>query len=434
MPTPILDKLTAYAKTGPARFHMPGHKGALPPPFDAVAPLDVTELPMTGDLYREGASGAIRQSEAQMARLLGAEGCVYLTGGASQGVFAMLAAAARPGEAVFVDRMCHRSVYHALALLDLRPIYLQRDLLPPWGIPCLLNPSPLTMAEGREPLIYTSPGYYGIIGPKPAHKGPLLCDAAHGAHLPFIPGGHAPPGSVWVVSAHKTLGALGQTACLLTDGTVPADTLRENAAVFGTASPSFALLASLDMAQDALQPGNRPDFRRITDFAEALAKEEGRILSPKALPGGCALDPMKLVLCTGDGTGDAARIMGKYGVIPEMADRSNLVFMLSPHNTDKDLRRLREAVRSIPQRPPVPPPPELPTPRQAATPKEVFWADRERVLLARAAGRTAAAPVAPFPPGTPVLAPGEKIDKIHIEILSDLWYNASVPEMVWVLA
>jgi len=428
-----LDKLTAYAAAGYARFHMPGHKGVLPPPFSALAPLDVTELAQTGDLYREGASGAIRRSEARMARLFGAADCLYLTGGATQGIFAMLAAAARPGETVLVDRASHQSVYNALALLDLRPVYLPRALLPPWNIPCFWDALPAP-ASGESasppPVIYTCPSYYGVLAPRPAARGRVLCDAAHGAHLPFVLDA-APPGATWVVSAHKTLGAMGQTACLLTDGAIPAAALREKAAVFGTASPSFALLASLDGLQHALQPENRPDFRRVADFVRELAASDGRILTAGGLREGCALDPMRIVLYTGAGFEDAARLVEDYGVVPEMADRYNLVFLLSPHNTDDDLRRLRRAVASVPQRPPAPPAPPAPLPAISATPREAFFAPREQVALAKAAGRIAAQAVAPFPPGIPIFAPGEKIDEIHLEILSELCYNKL--DSVWVI-
>jgi arginine decarboxylase len=211
----LLSVLCGYTGGNAARFHMPGHKGRLPPPFDAIAPIDLTELPGTGDLYHEG-DGAIRRSERAMAEWYGAKDCFYLTGGSTQGIYAMLSAVTRPGDTIHLPRGCHRAVYNALVLLDLRPVWFH-------GTP----------PEGVSPVIYTSPDYYGKITPRPPEtKNRLcLCDAAHGAHLPFCLDNYAPPGSLWVVSAHKTLGALGQAAMLFSDGTVDAELLRERTAL-----------------------------------------------------------------------------------------------------------------------------------------------------------------------------------------------------------
>jgi lysine decarboxylase len=399
----LLSELYAYTGKQTARFHMPGHKGRLPPPFDAVAPLDVTELSGTGDLYHER-DGAIRRSERAMAALYGAEDCFYLTGGATQGIYAMLSAVTRPGDTVHVARACHRSVYNALALLDLRPVWFYGE--PP---------------QAAEPVVYTSPDYYGTIFQRPETDGLVLCDAAHGAHLPFCTDGYTPPGNLWVVSAHKTLGALGQTAMLLSDGTAGSELLRGKTAEFGTASPSFLLLASLD----AVARGGGGDWERVIAFSNAMKKKDRRIL-PNA-------DPAKLTVRTGDGFGDAARLERELGVVCEMADACHIVFMLSPHNTDGDFARLAAALEAIPARKVrdaecgIPHIPSV----AVLTPREAFFAEREQVELAAAAGRVAACAFAPYAPGTPVFAPGERIDKKHLEILWEMCYNRVSP--VWVV-
>ena len=403
MKNDLTGRLSAYAERQTARFHMPGHKGRLPTPFDGVAPLDVTELPGAGDLYHER-DGAIRRSERAAAAFYGAEDCFYLTGGATQGIFAMLSAAARPGDTVRVNRACHRSVYNALALLDLRPVWFLGE--PP---------------AGGAPVIYTSPDYYGVISPRPKTGGLILCDAAHGAHLPFCAEDYSPPGNLWTVSAHKTLGALGQTAMLLSDGSVDGALLRERTAVFGTASPSFVLLASLDAAMRSGDAG----WERVKAFSRSMREKDTRIL-PNA-------DPAKLTVLTGDGFGDAARLEREFGVVCETADARRLVFMLSPHNTDRDFERLEQALEEIPVRDLRDAGDAVPclSAVAAMTPREAFFAPRERVFLRDAAGRIAAAAFAPAPPGTPVFAPGELIDKKHLEILYGMCYNGDTP--VWVV-
>lgn len=129
--TPLYDALRAFAAARPLRMHMPGHKGRpLPAPeLAGLSALDFTELPPTGDLFSGG--DAIEAAEALWAKAFRMAHCLFLTGGATQGVQAALALACRPGDAVLLDRGSHRSAYNALALLDLRPVYLER----PWPAP-----------------------------------------------------------------------------------------------------------------------------------------------------------------------------------------------------------------------------------------------------------------------------------------------------------
>jgi lysine decarboxylase len=383
---------------------MPGHKGLLPPPFDGVAPLDVTELAAVGDLYYEQ-DGAIRRSECKAAALYSAKDCFYLTGGATQGIYAMLSAVTKPGDTVHVARNCHRSVYNALVLLDLHPVWFYKE--PPEG--------------AREPVIYTSPDYYGVIYPKPKTNGILICDAAHGAHLPFCTDKYISPGNLWVVSAHKTLGALGQTAMLFSDGTVDTNLLRERTALFGTASPSFILLASLDAAVRE-RSADMPDsgWKRVVAFSKPYIEE--------------GTDPAKIVVYTNDGYGEAGRLEREFGVICEMADKHRIVFMLSPHNTDEDFARLKTALAAV-NNGSWTMNGEEPfavngSPFAAMTPREAFFAPKEQVPLHSAEGRIAAQIFAPTPPGIPLFAPGERIDKKTLEILDSLCYTGKEP--VWV--
>ncbi|MCL2081922.1 MAG: hypothetical protein FWH04_01615 [Oscillospiraceae bacterium] len=415
----LIDRLSGYAGQNPARFHMPGHKGLLPPPFDKIAPLDVTELPQTGSLYFEADEGAVRKSEKLMSGFYRAADCFYLTGGATQGIYAMLSALLQPGDTVLVDRASHCSVYHALALFDLNPVYFFRETIYPWGVPGRVCSSQIP--GGFAAAIYTQPSYYGVIAPAPQTNAPLLCDGAHGAHLPFVLDNYTPPARLWTVSAHKTLGALGQSALLLSDGSVPASILREKTAVFGTASPSFVLLSSIDSIVSRIFAW---DFNRIRNFTAAVSAQDERVLSSERA--GVPIDPCRITLCTGKGFGDAHDIAQKFGVIAEMADSENIVFLLSPHNTDDDLARLLKAIESIPMRPSGQKKNSkltLPHPVLTASPHEAFWAPKKQVEGREAIGKTAAATIAPSPPGIPILAPGEKIERIHIEFLEAMNYN-----------
>ncbi len=420
----LLDALNACAARRTARFHMPGHKGVLPPPFDAVAPIDFTELDATGNLYTEE-NGAIREAEARAAALYGAQSCLFLTGGATQGVFAMLAASTSPGDTVLIDRTCHKSVFHAMAMLDLRPVYLRRAVIEPFGIGDGL--------EAKEPLpesaclLVTSPTYYGVRSDLAAlaalchRRGMrLLVDAAHGAHLPML---EPQPflADIAVYSAHKTLAALGQAAFLLAGPGVDAARLRDYTSVFGTSSPSYPILASLD---GALSGGARADalsWQRTAAFAEGLRAKLSCVLAGGHVGSG-GIDPTRLCVYTGDGYASALRWERELGVVCEMADARNVVLILTPSDGEEALARLERALEGLSGVVASDAPPG-PLPESVMTPREAFFAERETVSLGRAAGRIAARAVAPYPPGAPLVAMGEKFDKVHVDILKSLWYN-----------
>ena len=138
--TPLYTALRDFAAQKPLRMHMPGHKGRpLPgPELAGLAAIDFTELPPTGDLFDGG--GAIGAAEALWAAAFHMDSCLFLTGGSTQGVLSALTLACPPGSAVLVDRGCHRSVFHALALLGLEPVYVPRPWLARPGVTGPVSP------------------------------------------------------------------------------------------------------------------------------------------------------------------------------------------------------------------------------------------------------------------------------------------------------
>ena len=195
--TPLYDVLRQYAAEKPARFHMPGHKGGKLPVSEltAAAGLDVTEIPGTGNLYCAGEP--FDSAQALWAEKFGFEFCQFLTGGSTMGLHTGLSLLCSPGDKILVDRNCHRAVFHAMALLDLEPVYLER----PWlGEENLIGPiSPeqvekqLSLHPEVKTVCITSPTYTGILSDVAeishivhVHGGKLLVDGAHGAHLPFL--------------------------------------------------------------------------------------------------------------------------------------------------------------------------------------------------------------------------------------------------------
>ena len=408
MNTPLYNALLDYAKTRPLRFHMPGHNGR--PLFGDIwgdlTALDVTELPQTGDLYRE-ADGPIREAERLLAKTYNAGDSMLLTGGSTQGIFAMLAACTKPGDAVLLDRLCHQSVLHAVALLDLRPRYIYRRLKV--GIALPLEADDMPPFDGEKAMVVTSPTYNGVLSDlKSMHEScvrnnvRLLVDAAHGAHLPFVPGfADYYRYDAMVMSAHKTLPALGQAAFLLIDGG-DIKPYRSAAMLTGTSSPSYPVMASVDLAREFL---DEQGYRQ----GELLLKAVSRYSFDNVFSG-CALDPLRITV-----KGRAERF---GGIVPEMDRGGMLTFIISLYDGAGDVERLFSAIAECGGAAFEGTAGHMPAAKFAISPREAMLDSRKAVVPPEnAAGRIAAEPVTPYPPGIPVLMPGEVICEAHMEFI-----------------
>ena len=427
-PTPLYDALCALARSVPLRMHMPGHKGkSLPiPQLGDYAALDFTELPPTGNLY-EG-DGPIGAAEALWARAMGMAHCLFLTGGSTQGVLAALTLTCPPGSTVLLDRGCHRSAYNALALLDLHPRYLFRTLLPGTSLQGPITPEELEKALSQsgdiKTVCITSPTYYGIQSNIPRlaavcrrHGVYLVVDAAHGAHLPFLGNGSLREADLLVMSAHKTLPAPGQSALLLAGERFSHADLRRAASLYGSSSPSYPMMAALDCCRAWMEEEGARRYRRTTEQVAHLRGKLGALE-------GDGLDPCRLVVPTGDGFA-LERMLQAEGIYPEMADRGHVVFICTCMDSLEDFARLEEAlIRLLPQLPPPMPSTQAPPPPSILlSPRQARLGPVESLPLSSAQGRVAACQVAPYPPGVPVIAPGEGITKKTIAYLYFIGYN-----------
>lgn len=434
------DSLVEFAATGPLRLHMPGHKGKGLPmgEWDALAPLDFTELPPTGDLYGDG-DDWLEESQRLWAWDWGMDAAFYSTGGATQGIFTLFALFTSPGDTVLIDRVCHKSVHNAMALFDLRPVWLPR----PWAGECAvtgpLEPEAVEAALRAHPetkaVLVTSPTYYGVLSDVEAlgeicrrHGAKLLVDGAHGAHLPLVLAqepncllGRNPYRGAdgVVVSAHKTLPAPGQTGVIFANG-VGIRRLRRAAGLTGSSSPSFAMLAALDKLRPWLHREGRGSLRRVAAWCADL--REGYPCLPLA---GKLLDPCRLTLQVEDGFA-LARRLADGGIYVEMADRFHVVCILTAADSERDILRLRRALNLLGLKGKSPFLPDLeapPLPEAVLTPRQARFAAAERGRLGPALGKTAAEAVAPYPPGVPVVAPGEVFSEKILAYLYKLCYD-----------
>ena len=425
--TPLYDVLHEYAQTEPARFHMPGHKGRfLPiPELMGAARLDVTEISSTGNLYQRGEP--FDTAQHLWAKRFGFDYCQFLTGGSTMGIHTALSLCCRPGDQVLVDRNCHRAVFNALALLDLEPVYLERPWREQDGIIVHIEPEYVEKYLNSHPKIktvcITSPTYAGVLSDISqigrivhAHGGKLFVDGAHGAHLPVLGVESYEGADLVVVSAHKTLPAMGQTALLFVNG-MEEDLVRLHASIHGTSSPSYVLMASLDAARDWLEQGGAEEYQKAAQRVAALRKKY------PCLGDGLRLDSTRLTLCVQDGPAFAG-MLEQRGIYPEMEDGGHVVFICTPQDLEENFDRLEAVLDELrPFMGPCPPLPAPHLPKRSRSVRDALFAPSEVRPLEECEGRVAACQIAPYPPGVPVVAPGEVISKKELAYFRQIGYN-----------
>ena len=418
MNTPIRDFVARYAESGISRLHMPGHKGRGPLGCEA---LDITEVMGADALYE--AAGIIAQSEQNAAALFGVGRTLYGTEGSSQCVRAMLylaLTARQPGRerpVALAARNAHKAFLFAAALCDFDVDWLYPEAAGASLCACPVSAAGLAarLDAMREPpfcVYVTSPDYLGgrldiaaLAAVCHARGVPLLVDNAHGAYLRFLPEAAHPMelgADMCCDSAHKTLPVLTGGAYLHISKAAPrfADAARRAMALFGSTSPSYLILQSLDMANAALSG----------DWPERLARCRARLDALKATlraRGFCVLDtePMKLTIAT-DGL-KAAALLRSSGVECEYADEGHVVLMASPDNAPADFDRVEAALTS-----PLPfsmKPFAPPRPPRAMTIREAVFAPDQTLPTAAAVGRVCAAPTVSCPPAIPIAVSGEVI-------------------------
>ncbi len=428
--TPLYDAISNYVNTNPLRFHMPGHKGKqIIKQIDFMA-CDVTELPPTGNLYEAGEP--FEQAQQQWATQFQMETCQFLTGGSTQGIYTAFALCTKPGDTVLIDRGCHKAVYHALALLGLEPVYLTRPWNQQWGVVDAIYPEDVERQMQSHPEIktvcITSPTYSGILSniteiSHVVHRygGRLIVDGAHGAHLPFLGLQVFEGADCLICSAHKTLPALGQAALLFCNG-IDAETVRQTAALFGTSSPSYPILISLDLAREWMEHEGQEHYQHAKELVGKIRKKI------PSIPDGDWVDPTRLTVLTRDGRA-LAKTLQKDNIWPEMEDCSHVIFIVTGADTEQDLCQLEKALLKhenlfgigTSMQPP-------PMPEQVMSIRDAIFASKIELPLEQCQGKIAAGQLAPYPPGVPVVAPGERITEKELVYFHQIGYNnARVP-------
>ena len=404
---------TALANLNSIPFHMPGHKRNAALLGDTLPwAMDITEI--TGFDNLQNPEGMLRDITRRSAAFWGSRAAYLSVNGSTGAILSAIRATTQPGDTVIVARNCHMSVFHAVELCHLHPVFLEPEWLPAWGIYGAVPQAAIDQAVAAHPnaalCVITSPTYEGVCSDISCPI-PLFVDAAHGAHLPL------PNADLACISLHKTLPALTQTAMLhVMSKRVDLRKLEHQLRVFQTSSPSYLLMASAEQCVALLITQRNALFaaweqRLAAFYAHAQQWKHLRLFQPN-----CHFDRSKLLIqCT---AANPYAILQKHLIEPEYIQCGSILFMTSPCDTDPMMLALTNALdeldaqssNSVPHSEPRPP--QFSAQPLALPLNDALNAPSETIPAAQAIGRICAEYVWEFPPGIPVLLPGQVIEAV----------------------
>lgn len=438
---PLLEGWDEYRRRRPTAWTTPGHKGRT----DLVGDVVRDDVPLYGgvDTIREQ-HGRLVAAQRMLAQTWDADWARISVGGSTHGNQALCLAAASPGDEVVVNRNLHRSQLIGLVLAGLVPVWVTPDVDASVGLPTGVPVDRLADALRRHPSVravfLVEPGYVGTLSDVAGHAAvahehgvPLVVDQAWGAHFGFHPSlpahGLAVGADALVMSAHKTLPAYTQAAFVVArTERLDRDRLDRSFDALATTSPSGTIVASADAARALLQERGEQLVAELLDVAaEARAQlravEGVVVVDEHSLPG-ARLDPTKVVVSlAGAGVDGLAleELLVEAGHPVEMADHDTVIPLLTLADTHDDVasfvsafvdgvEQLRGEPRDV-----VPSVAWGVVPEVVMPPRDAFFARHRVVDAAAAVGKVSAELVAPYPPGVPVLAPGERVTEAALD-------------------
>jgi lysine decarboxylase len=447
---PLINALEEVIEKNKIMMHMPGHKGGkgFSESFkDKLLRFDLTELPGLDNLHRP--SGVIDKSMDACAKAFGAMKSLFLLNGSTSGIHTMLLSSFKKGDRVLVSRNCHYSVINGLILFGIQPVFVMPRYNEKWQLVIPAKAEEWEKALYKNPdvkgAIVTSPDYYGFCAPVSelsdimhASGSLLLVDEAHGAHFAFsqkLPDTALNLGAdISVQSFHKTLPSLTQAAVLhIGSGRINFSKVQKAASMLTTTSPSYMIMASIEYACGLAGIEGEKKYSGLLERLEIMKKEllgmEKLRLVPDRLDG-CERDPSRIVVNTvnSDISGfDLARTLNsEYGIYEEMADEYNVVFITSVFDDENEINALRQSIevidKKIGRRKSSVCNEKLLHPGECIIPDSGSYLDNGvNVPINESEGYRSAGIVTPYPPGIPVLCPGETILKEHIDCLRRLY-------------
>jgi arginine decarboxylase len=450
--TPIFDALKKYVEDKTVSFHVPGHKGGKGiPEFRSFVGENVLSIDVTSGILGLDTIcnplGVIREAENLAALAFGADYAHFLVNGTTSGIQAMILSVAGPGDEIIIPRNAHRSVVGGLILSGVHPVYIKPVIDDYMGIAMGVTPESVRRALVEHPnakaVFVINPTYYGVASDLEkivaiAHSfgKPVIVDEAHGAHLAFHPdlplSAMEAGADMSAASIHKLVGSMTQSSILL----VKSD-LIDNRRVKGalnltqTTSPSYPLLASLDVARKQIALNGRQLLNRTIKLSEKARKQLNDIKSIYVMghdvdrTEGCfAYDPTKLAINVREiglsGFETEKLLKYEYHIQMELSDLYNVLAVGTIGDNEDSMNTLIAAIKDIAQnysrKNVVKITSELPENQEmVVSPRFAFYNEKRVIPLEEAEGEISTEMLMAYPPGIPILCPGERITKEVID-------------------
>jgi len=455
---PLVEGVLKYIKEKNIPFCMPGHKGGLgflrtpqgKELYENLTKTDITEVSGLDNLHC--ADGIIKESQKLLSEYYGSIKSYFLVNGSTSGNLAMIFSCFNEGDKIIVERNCHRSIFNAIIMRKLKPIYIRNKINSKYDAPfpldkehffCLINENP--DAKG---IIVTYPNYYGICFDLPyiikiakKYNMKVLVDSAHGAHFgasTLLPENPLKMGANMVVmSAHKTLPSLTQTAFLHVGEDIDVSKVDFYVSAFLSTSPSYMLMCSMDYGRFYIEEYGKIDYEKLIEVCQVyrdkinnlgkfyiLGKED--LIMPS---GNCdedinryTMDLTRYIINVPKGYSGHKLLeyLRVNSIQAEMSDSRNVVLIFSPFNSQQDFKSLYVALKNC----------DMNTLQQEYVdlidydipiplmyPYEVMDKDKVMVELSNSEGEISAVAIVPYPPGIPIVMPGERLDQQTIAVI-----------------
>ena len=448
---PIYEALEEFRKNRIVPFDVPGHKRGRGNPElvellgQRCVGIDVNSMKPLDNLCHP--VSVIREAEEMAAEAFGAAWAFLMVGGTTSSVQSMILSSCKKGDKIILPRNVHRSVINALVLNGAIPIYVNPDMDRELGIALGMKVSQVEKTIRENPdavaVLVNNPTYYGICSDlkrivRLAHANGMkvLADEAHGTHFYF--GENMPMSAMAAgadmasVSMHKSGGSLTQSSFLLVGPSVNPGYVRQIINLTQTTSASYLLLASLDISRRNLALRGREEFRKVTDLAEYARREINRIggyyaYTAELINGDSIYEFERRILTVNTlGIGLSGIelydiLRDEYDIQMELGDIANVLAYISIGDRERDMERLigalvevrrkygRDNAGMYTQ--------EYIEPKVAVSPQNAFYADKESLPLEETRGRICSEFVMCYPPGIPILAPGEEITADILEYI-----------------
>ncbi|MBQ3005832.1 MAG: DegT/DnrJ/EryC1/StrS family aminotransferase [Clostridia bacterium] len=428
MSSPIYDAIIKYQDKKMKKFHMPGHKGVCEAlyPLENILKYDVTEIPDTGSLFDN--IGPTKEAQDMATKLFETKGTFMSAGGCTLCIQTMLRLVCPTGGKILMSRVIHRSAINAMSLLNITPVWLYPDNSAGEYFSGRITAECVKNAIEKNPdakaVYITSPDYFGVISDikaisQAAVDIPVIVDCAHGAHLGFLDDAYSPVrqgAAMSAESAHKTLPVLTGGAWLNVGDEKYLDNTSEAMALFGSTSPSYPIMLSLDLCRDWLENGGKEILRKTAKRTEKI-KELIVKLGFKIPEGLC--DPMRIAFVAEncDNVGDQLR---ENMIEPEYAEGSTVIIIPTPFNTEDDFIALENALKNIKCNGTTKmASTEVFVGEQKLTPTQALLSENKTVSLENAVGEISAETLCPCPPAIPLVMAGEEIDEATVKRLAE---------------